>query len=70
MRAILFVKSAEPQVPVSLKAMVELDPGSEGGEQGTWDAAERVEEAIVNCIDRRLMLSVCIASMQGDPLST
>ena len=70
MRAILFVKSAEPQVPVSLKAMVELDPGSEGGEQGTWDAAERVKEAIVNGVDRRLMLSVCIASMQGDTLST
>ena len=51
-RAVLFVKSAEPQVPVSLKAMVELDPGGDGSEQGTWDAAERVEEAIVGCVDK------------------
>lgn len=29
MRAVLFVKSAEPQVSVSLEAVVELDPGSE-----------------------------------------
>lgn len=64
------MKSAEPQVTVPLKAMVELNPGSEGGEQGTWDAAERVKEAIVGSVDKRLMLSVCIASMQDDTLST
>lgn len=51
---VLGVQGVEPEVAVTFEAVVELDPGGEGGEEGSGDVMEGVKEAVVDCIPCRL----------------
>lgn len=46
-RTVLLVESVQPEMAIALEAVVELYPGCDRGPEGTGDAAERVDEAVV-----------------------
>lgn len=50
MRAILFVELVQPQMAITFEAVVELHPWCDGGPEGTGDATEWVDEAVVEYV--------------------
>ena len=46
-RAVLLVESVQPEMAITLEAVVELYPGCDRGPEGTGNAAEGVDEAVV-----------------------
>lgn len=54
-RPVLLMQGVQPEVSVSLKAMVQLDKWSDGRQPWTRDMAERVEEAIIDRVHNRLV---------------
>ena len=54
-RPVLLMQGVQPEVSVSLKAMVQLDKRSDGRQPWTRDMAERVKEAIIDRVHNRLV---------------
>lgn len=60
--AILFVELVQPQMAITFEAVVELHPWCHGGPEGTWDAAEGVDEAVVEYVGDGLVMRLEVDS--------
>ena len=65
--SVLFMERVEPEMPVTLEAMVELDPGCDGGKKRAGDVAEGVAEPIVEDVCDGLLSSVMYDTSHNEP---
>ena len=65
--SVLFMERVEPEMPVTLEAVVELDPGCDGGKKWAGDVAEGVAEPIVEDVCDGLLSSVMHDTSHNEP---